>query len=242
MASRKEQKARARAERLEAEREAARRAARRKRVRATIAAVAVLAGAVVIAVIAASGGGSGSAPQSVASGKLPALPPARTTDLAAAAKAAGCVVKSTDVGLAAQNRQHVGSGTTVHYVTNPPSYGPHYQTPAPDGDYVGKAAPPVGDLVHSLEHGRVEIQYQRDLPSSQRRQLEALFNENDGTYGPGQFLLLFQNTTRMPYAVAATAWDHVLGCSAFTPRVFDALRAFRLAFTLKGPEAINQPE
>ena len=141
-----------------------------------------------------------------------------------------------------QNRQHVSPGTTVHYPTNPPSYGPHYPTPASDGEYVGQATPPVGNLVHAMEHGRVEFQYRPGLPSAEVRQMEALFNETDGSFGPGQYLLLFQNSTNMPFAVAATAWDHVLGCPTFTPRVFDALRAFRLAYTLKGPEAITQPE
>jgi hypothetical protein len=46
----------------------------------------------------------------------------------------------------------------------------------------------------------------------------------------------------MPYAVAATAWTHILGCKSFTPKVFDAIRAFRTKYTLKGPELINAPE
>jgi len=69
--------------------------------------------------------------------------------------------------------------------------------------------------------------------------LEALFNEADGQWAPGQLLLLFQNTTRMPYAVAATAWGHVLGCKTFNPRVFDALRDFRLTYTNQGPEQLG---
>ena len=52
-------------------------------------------------------------------------------------------------------------------------------------------------------------------------------------------LLLYQNPTKMPYAVAATAWGHVLGCTTFNPRVFDAFRAFRMAYTDQGPEQLG---
>jgi hypothetical protein len=40
----------------------------------------------------------------------------------------------------------------------------------------------------------------------------------------------------MPYDVAAVAWTHILGCRTFNPRVFDAIRAFRLKWTLQAPE------
>ena len=42
----------------------------------------------------------------------------------------------------------------------------------------------------------------------------------------------------MPYAVAATAWDHVLGCPMMNERVFDAVRAFRNTYVDKGPETV----
>ena len=54
-----------------------------------------------------------------------------------------------------------------------------------------------------------------------------------------QLLLLFPNPTGMPYAVAATAWGHVLGCKTFNRRIFDAFRDFRLAYTNQGPEHVQ---
>jgi hypothetical protein len=51
-------------------------------------------------------------------------------------------------------------------------------------------------------------------------------------------MLLFENTTHMPYAVAATAWGHLLGCPQMNDRVFDALRTFRAAYIDKGPEIV----
>jgi hypothetical protein len=51
-------------------------------------------------------------------------------------------------------------------------------------------------------------------------------------------MLLFQNTTKMPYAVAATAWTHALTCPRMNDRVFDAIRTFRARYIDKGPEKI----
>ena len=55
---------------------------------------------------------------------------------------------------------------------------------------------------------------------------------------PGYKTLLFQNNTNMPFAIAATAWGQLLGCPAFNPKIFDALRDFRLAYLDKGPESL----
>ena len=54
----------------------------------------------------------------------------------------------------------------------------------------------------------------------------------------GYHLLLFENGTNMPFAVAATAWDHQLGCPTMNPKVFDAIRAFRDEYIDKGPEKV----
>jgi hypothetical protein len=42
----------------------------------------------------------------------------------------------------------------------------------------------------------------------------------------------------MPFAVAATAWDHQLGCPTMNDKVFDAIRAFRTDYIDKGPEIV----
>ena len=41
-----------------------------------------------------------------------------------------------------------------------------------------------------------------------------------------------------PIAVAATAWDHLLGCPRMNEQVFDAVRAFRNTYVDKGPEIV----
>ena len=88
--------------------------------------------------------------------------------------------------------------------------------------------------MHTLEHGRIDIQYKPGTPATTVAQLETLYNEMDG----GHHLLLFENTTKMPFAVAATAWDHQLGCPTMNDKVFDAIRAFRTQYIDKGPEIV----
>jgi hypothetical protein len=51
-------------------------------------------------------------------------------------------------------------------------------------------------------------------------------------------MLLFENTTNMSYAVAATAWGHMVGCPTMNDKVFDAVRAFHEAYINKGPEVV----
>jgi len=243
VASRKEQKERAREARLAAEREAAANAAKARRIRLAggcvlgIGAVA----AVVAAIAAGGGGGSGTGSPITPSPNGVKLPAPKVSNLTAAAKAAGCMTIDTPDAIARtdQNRTHVDPSTKVTYQTNPPSYGPHYPSPASDGEYKPAGTPKVGYVVHAMEHGRVEYQYRPGLAQADVKQLEALFNEADGQWAPGQMLLLFQNTTGMPYDVAATAWGHVLGCKTFNPRVFDALRDFRLTYTNQGPEQLG---
>jgi len=243
MASRKEQKERAREARLAAEREAAAKAARSRRIRLVGGGglgVALVA-AVAVAVASGGGGGSGTSSPIQPSANGVKLPAPKISNLTAATKAAGCVSIDTPDAIArtSQNRTHVDPSTKVTYQTNPPTYGPHYPTPASDGEYKSGGTPQVGFLVHAMEHGRVEYQYRPGLPQGDVKQLESLFNEAEGQWTPGQLLLLFQNTTGMPYDVAATAWGHALGCKTFNPRVFDALRDFRLAYTNQGPEQLG---
>jgi hypothetical protein len=244
MASRKQQKEAARQRRIAEEQARAAREHRDQRIRVFggvgIAAVAVVAVVVVIAAGSGSGKGTGT-PSKQADTSGVRLPAAKTTSLTAAVKAAGCTTIDTPDAIARtdQNRTHVQPGTKVKYATNPPSYGPHYPAPASDGEYKQSNLPQTPYLVHALEHGRIEYQYSPSLPAADVKQVEALMGEQDGTWAPGQLLLLYPNATNMPYAVAATAWGHVLGCKTFNQRIFDAFRAFRLTYTNQGPEQLG---
>ena len=207
---------------------------RRRRVQYGLAALLVIG--VVVGVVLAATGGSGSAggagtpttPGKTGAGRIP---PAQEKDLAKAASAAGCRLKT----FPSAGQGHVTSKVT--YKTNPPTSGPHNPEPALDGIYGPGDEPAPEHLVHALEHGRVEIQYRPGTATKEIAQLETLVSEPlNGK--DGYKTLLFRNDTRMPYDVAATAWTQMLGCPRFTPAVFDALRDFRAKYVDKGPELI----
>jgi Protein of unknown function (DUF3105) len=232
MSSRQEQKEARRQERLAREADERRKAERNRRLQivgGAVLGIAVVA-AIVVAVVAGSGGG-GEKPKATGQKnpevKAVPIPARKTTDLFAAAKAAGCVVKTFPM----EGRTHVTG--TVNYKTNPPTSGNHNPVPAEDGDYSGQQTPAKENYVHTLEHGRVEFQYRPGTPPKVIGQMRTLFGEQNQYHD-----VLFQNNTGMPYEVAATAWTHLIGCKAVNPKVWDALRAFRLRYTDQAPEQI----
>jgi hypothetical protein len=234
MSSRQQEKERRRQERLERERQEAAAAARKRRL--GLVAGGAIAAALVIAVVvavAAGGGGGGSKSSKQTGIKDVPVPGRKITSLDAAAKAAGCTLKTFVPG--SHDRDHVT--TSVKYKQNPPVFGPHNPVPASDGIYDPGKTPSIETLVHPLEHGRVEFQYKPGTSTKQIGQLQSVAKEAKGYH-----VLLFENPTGMPFAVAATAWTHQLGCPTFNPKVFDALRDFRLAYLDKGPEFIPGPE
>jgi hypothetical protein len=168
------------------------------------------------------------------------IPPQQISGLVPAAQAAGCQLRN--YRSTALDHYHAPIGARLVYKSSPPSFGVHYPYPALDGDYVGIGAPRAPFLVHALEHGRIEIQYRPGVSQYHVDQLQELFNQSDGAYGPGAYLLLVANNSRMPYTVAAVAWGHVMGCPTINNRIFDAMRAFRRAFTLKASEHAIGPE
>jgi hypothetical protein len=230
MASRKEEKERRRQERLAQERAAAQRT-RARRLYGIIAA-AVLTGAAIVAIavaVLASGGGddsSSSGATEKAQNTLPP-PPQKIRNLEQAAKAARCDLKNPPI----EGRNHVLG--PVKYGTNPPTSGNHYPIPTPDGVYMKEPQPT--HFVHTLEHGRIEIQYSPSLSKKRIRQLGGLFNEDP------HILLLFPNPT-MPYDVAVTAWGHLAGCKKMTDASFDVIRTFRDRYIDRAPEpSTTQP-
>jgi hypothetical protein len=225
MASRKEEKERRRQERLEREK-ALREEERRRRLYAIVGGGGLVLAAIaaIVVVVAAGGGGNGGGGGS--SLDVPEAPPPRekTSNLVRAASAAGCRLSNPPI----EGRNHVTSA--VKYKTNPPTSGNHDPIPASDGEY-GKA-PKVGNLVHSLEHGRVIIQWDRSVSRRRIGQLRGLYDEDP------YHLILAPNTTKMPYEVAITAWGHSAGCKRFTDEAFDVFRAFKTRYVDKAPEFV----
>jgi Protein of unknown function (DUF3105) len=152
------------------------------------------------------------------------IPPQSEVDLEAAAEAADCELDSPrDEGA-----QHTEDN--VSYKTNPPTSGDHNPVPAQDGVYI--ESPRVEQLVHSLEHGRIVLQFDRDAPDETKAGLQALYEEDPA------HVILTVNATGMPYEVAATAWTQSLTCEDLGPETYDALRAFRDEYRDQGPEFV----
>jgi hypothetical protein len=199
-----------------------------------IASTVVLAIAAVVLVLA-SGGDSDGAPEGDAhinlntsigstngvepdtrAGTVPAA--AKLTNLQAAAKKAGCEVR---LGLEDEGSEHIAQNSKApDYKTSPPTSGNHVDPPYQQADGAYAEMPDEIDIVHSLEHGRLEIQYAPDLPEKDQLALKGLY---DTMYGAA---LLFPNDN-MPYEVAATTWTNMLACPSYKgAATLDAIRAF----------------
>jgi hypothetical protein len=192
--------------------------------------IGVIAVAVVIYLVVSSGGGgaSGSPRVELSSGSTngvqldervgTALPPLKVSDLKQAARQAGCVLR---LGLKDEGHAHLPpTAETPNYKTNPPTSGPHVEPPYQQADGAYSEMPKEIDFVHSLEHGRLEIQYSPKLPERDQLALKGLF---ETMYGG---TLLFPNTN-MHYQVAATAWQNLIGCKSYKGAItLDAIRDF----------------
>jgi uncharacterized protein DUF3105 len=230
MAQRREAKEQRRRERLERER-AQLDEARKRRLYSIVAGGVLAAGAIVAVVIALAAGGGGGTDAALGfstSAKHAATPPAeRIANLAQAAKAANCTLRNPPI----EGNTHVTGD--VKYKTVPPTSGNHYPIPQDDGVYT--KAPPWTHVVHTLEHGRIEIQYKPSISPKRLAQLGGLYNEDRA------YTLLFPNAS-MPYRVAVTAWGHLAGCKKVTDATFDVIRAFKRRYLGGAPESLeSQP-
>jgi hypothetical protein len=235
---RREQKEKLRREREERERQARAAEQRKKMVGYGIGGALAIAAVVVLVVLVAGGGGGGGSDAQAAE-VFPeggGFPEQTVFDVAPAARAAECELKSVK-----------GSGTATHttsldervkYKTNPPTTGRHYEIPAEDGIY-GRA-PQDEELVHGMEHGRVIFWVKPSLPEDQRADLRALVDDDD-------YQMFLVPRSDMPYAVAATAWNadpppggtgRMLLCNEVNDKTFAALAAFRDEHRSQGPEPI----
>lgn len=195
---------------------------------AGLVAVAVL-GAVAVLVIGSGGGGaSGGAHVNVESGSTngvspdgrsgTAPPPVKVADLKTAANKAGCELR---LHLKDEGHEHIPPGSpTPPYETNPPTSGNHVEPPYQQADGAYSQMPQEIDIVHSLEHGRLEIQYAPKLSEKDQLALKGLY---DSLYAA---TLLFPNE-KMPYQVAATTWTNLIGCKTYKGAITeDAIRDF----------------
>jgi uncharacterized protein DUF3105 len=245
MADRREERERLREARKEREQEQA----RSQRTRLVIGyALAGLVGLVVVVgivvLISSSGGGGDSSAAHISqqSGSTngiqvddrsgPKPPPVKVADLKQAAKQAHCDLR---LHLKDEGHTHIPVGSpTPNYKTNPPTSGNHVVPPYQQADGAYSEMPVEIDMVHSLEHGRLEIQYSPNLPEKDQLALKGVY---DTMYGA---TLLFPND-KMPYAVAATTWTNLLGCDKYEGAItLDAIRDFgKATWGRYGGEAVT---
>lgn len=187
----------------------------------------VLAG--IVALIAGSGGGSSAdAHINQASGSTNGVKPderegtavadVKTVDVKEAADKAGCVLR---LEIKDDGHQHMPpSSPTPAYKTDPPTSGKHAESPYQEADGAYSEMPGEIFVVHSLEHGRMAIQYSPDLPEEDQLELKGLY---ETMYGG----TLFFPNENMDYEVAATTWTNLLGCPEYKgAATIDAIRAF----------------
>jgi hypothetical protein len=224
MASRKEEKERRRQQRLEQEKMLQAQERRRRLYAIVVGGVLLVAAGAAIGLVVSSSGDGGGSSSSELSVDAADPPPEQTSNLARAAAAAGCKLSNPPI----EGRTHVTK--PVKYKTNPPTSGNHDPVPATDDAY-GKS-PGTMHLVHSLEHGRIIIQWAPSVPRRRLAQLKGLFDEDP------YHLIMTPNATKMPYEVAITAWGHLAGCKRFKDEAFDVFRAFKTRYVDKAPEFV----
>jgi Protein of unknown function (DUF3105) len=240
------------------ERESSQAKADRRRVFAVYGIAGVIGLAVVVGIVAAiassgGGGGGGEAHINQASGSTNGVKPDERTgtavaavkvkNLKEAAKKAGCALR---LKLKDEGHIHIPpTAPTPDYKTNPPTSGNHVEPPYQQADGAYSEMPGEIFIVHSLEHGRMEIQYSPELPEEDQLALKGLY---DTMYGG---TLLFPNDN-MDYEVAATTWTNLMGCPKYKGDItLDAIRDFGKAtwgryggepanaFSLKGPTPLE---
>ncbi len=222
MASRQEEKEQRKREREERERAAAK-DAKRKRLLQVIGGVAIGAVVVIAVVLVIAGGGGGDK--------------ADQGDLRNLAAAAGCTVRE----FPSEGQEHVTKKlTAADYKTNPPTSGDHAPPDqvAQDGLYATGNEPDIGRWVHTLEHGRIIFQYKPGTSKTTISKLMELYNRPVLDSPAGYHSVLMQNNSKMPFEVAAVAWQAYIGCEKFTPAAIPALDSFREVFVDTAPEQI----
>jgi hypothetical protein len=160
-----------------------------------------------------------------------APPPPKVTDLKEAAKKADCDLR---LNLPNEGHTHIPpTAPTPKYGTNPPTSGNHVEPPYQQADGAYSEMPKEIYTLHSLEHGRMAIQYSPDLSESEQLELVGLY---DTLYGA---TLLFPNEN-MPYAVAVATWRNLLGCNEYKGAItLDAIRDFGKLKWGHGREPVN---
>lgn len=103
---------------------------------------------------------------------------------------------------------HLNKDFTVgDYDTNPPTSGDHSPTPIETGHFYD-TPPPLGEVVHALEHGSV-IGWTNGLSPEDQKTVEDAFNE---MYAEGYYQLAVVEFPDLDGAFALSSWDSLQRC------------------------------
>lgn len=129
-----------------------------------------------------------------------------------------------------QGNQHVDQGTQIDYERVPPLSGPHYTSTTDAGFY--EQTPPLGELVHTLEHGAVIIYYDpAETTDAANESLRQFASEHTGTW---RSVVAVPNPNDDPEATyVVTAWEHRLYMNDYDART---VHAFLSEYLGRGPE------
>lgn len=114
------------------------------------------------------------------------------------------------------------------YGTNPPTGGIHSMGSLSGGEYY--VDPPLGEAVHSLDHGMVIIWIddRYDLVGEAVNELWA---------GPYSNAVVLVEYTDMDVPLAATSWDRLMTCESVNEEAIEEMISFVEVFHAKSPEA-----
>ena len=110
-------------------------------------------------------------------------------------------------GCAADNRSDAGRTHVPQagYTVDPPAGGDHDPVPAPAGFYDTGDVPTDGHLVHSLEHGYVDIWYGNGLSTDQVNSLKSFADQD-------KVLVISYPNLPAGKSVAMTTWGRLQSC------------------------------
>jgi uncharacterized protein DUF3105 len=129
---------------------------------------------------------------------------------------------------------HVPDGEIVDYNSDPPTSGPHYETPAEPSFYPPGALDqiPRERFVHNLEHGQIVFWYRPDAPEKVIDDIEKYINKQSGRQSVTLLADPYEGVDPA-YSFTMTAWGASESCQELSEEV---VGQFREEFQGRGPE------
>lgn len=136
-----------------------------------------------------------------------------------------------------QGREHINEGEEhPPYISNPPSSGWHYVSPASVGFYIEALADER--VLHNLEHGDIWIAYHPSVSDD----VKELLRTEDAFFDAK---LIITPREANDFDISVVAWERVdsfnLDEGALTEEYIERITGFMLRYKNAGPERVTQP-